>query len=148
VAPVPEPRRFPSPFEVEIPPACEGWQEMYAYHMLFGEERRAFDEGRFWFQDALHSPEPFCPFDAVWFHDAITALNQMNARVFVMPPSLGTEYRVLNGYVYISANDVTDSDELTKRGVLFARRGGHYYRRWDELFKRWVEKVEDATLEL
>ena len=40
---------------------------MYAYHTLFSEDRRSFDDGRFWFQDALHSPEPFCPFDVVWF---------------------------------------------------------------------------------
>jgi pyruvate, water dikinase len=145
MTPEPERRGFPSPFDVRIPQACEGWQEMYAYHTLFGEERRAFDEGRFWFRDALHCPEPLCPFDSVWFDDAVAASNQMNARVFVVPPSLGTEYRILNGYVYVSANDVTDGDELARRAAVFARRGGHYYRDWDELYERWVEKVEDAT---
>ena len=50
---------FPSPFEVPIPPGCEGWQEMYPYHMAFSDDRRAFDESRFWFQDGVHYAEPF-----------------------------------------------------------------------------------------
>ena len=58
---------------------------MYAYHALFSEDRRAFDEGRFWFQDALHAPEPFCPFDCVWFDYAVVALNQASTRLFVEP---------------------------------------------------------------
>jgi pyruvate,water dikinase len=134
--------------EVSIPQSCEGWEEMYAYHTLFSEGRRAFDEGRFWFQDAVHSPEPFCPFDCVWFDYAIPALNQASARLFVIPPSLGTEYRVLNGYVYLSANSVTGDETLARRAELFARRGGYYYRRWDELYERWVEKVEGVIGEL
>ena len=31
---------FPSPYEVETPPGCEGWEEMYPYHALFHEARR------------------------------------------------------------------------------------------------------------
>ena len=50
---------FPSPFEVPIPPGCEGWQEMYPYHMAFSDDRRAFDESRFWFQDGCTTPSPF-----------------------------------------------------------------------------------------
>ena len=95
---------FPSPFDVPIPPGCGGWEDMYAYHGVFSEDRRAFDEGRFWFQDAVHTPEPFCPFDSVWFDYAVAAFNQANTRLFVVPPSLGVEYRMLNGYVYASAN--------------------------------------------
>ena len=30
---------FPSPFEVAIPAGAEGWEEMYAYHTLFADER-------------------------------------------------------------------------------------------------------------
>jgi len=139
---------FASPLEVSIPSSCKGWEEMYAYHTLFSESRRAFDEDRFWFQDAVHGPEPFCPFDCVWLDYAIPALNQASARLFVIPPSLGTEYRVLNGYVYLSANSVTGDETLARRAELFARRGGYYYRRWDELYERWVEKVEGVIGEL
>jgi pyruvate,water dikinase len=144
----PERRSFPSPFEVPIPSGCEGWEDMYAYHALFSEDRRSFDEERFWFHDAIHSPEPLCPFDSVWFDYAVTALNQASARLFVVPPSLGVEYRMLNGYVYLSANSVTDEATLARRAELFTRRGGHYYEHWAELYERWVEKVERTNREL
>ena len=92
---------FPSPFEVTIPPDCEGWEEMYARHVVFGEDRRAFEESRFWFQDGLHAAEPLYPFDSLVFEYAVVALNQANSRLFVFPGSLGHECRLLNGYVYV-----------------------------------------------
>ena len=115
---------FQNPFEVTSPPDCEGWGEMYAPHVLFGEDRRAFEESRFWFQDGLHAAEPLYPFDALPFDYAVVALNQANARLFAVPPSLGTEYRLLNGYVYLSPNSVTDEATLAQRGraVRAARR--------------------------
>ena len=139
---------FPSPLEVAIPPACEAWEEMYPYHVLFSEDRGPGDESRFWFQDGLHGPEPLHPFDFLWWDSACTALNQANARLFVVPPSLGTELRVLNGYVYLSVTSVTDPDELARRAALFVPRAGFYYQRWEELYERWVRKVEGATAEL
>src|SRR5262245_36855837 len=141
-------RGFESPVDVQIPPGCEGWEEMYAYYLLFSRDRQSFDEGRFWFQDGLHAAEPIYPFDAVTFENAVVALNQANARLFVLPPSLGIECRVLNGYVYVSPSSVDDAASLARREELFARRGGHYYEHWDELYERWVEKVEAATEEL
>ncbi len=121
---------------------------MYAYHASFSEDRRAFDEDRFWFQDAVHSPEPFCPFDSVWFDYAVVAFNQASARLFAIPASLGIEYRVLNGYVYVSANAVTDEETLALRAKLFTSRGGYYYEHWAEIYERWVEKVERTNSEL
>ncbi|HEX3266825.1 MAG TPA: PEP-utilizing enzyme [Gaiellaceae bacterium] len=143
-----ESRDFESPFEVKIPPGCEGWEEMYPHHLLFGEDRRAFEESRLWFQDGMHAAEPLFPFDAMTFECGVVALNQANARLFVVPPSLGVECRVLNGYVYVSANSVTDEATLARRAELFARRGGYYYEHWDELYERWVDKVTAATTEL
>jgi pyruvate,water dikinase len=139
---------FASPFEVAIPPGCKGWEEMYAYHAVFSEDRRSLDEARFWFQNSLHCPEPLCPFDCVWLDYAVPALNQASARLFVIPPSLGGEYRMLNGYLYVSANSVTDEETLASRAALFTRRGGHYYRHWAELYERWVDKVEGTIREL
>ncbi len=80
---------FPSPFEVTIPQDCEGWEDMYARHVVFGEDRRAFEEGRFWFQDGLHAAEPLYPFDSFAFEYAVVAMNQASSRLFVAPPSLG-----------------------------------------------------------
>ena len=80
---------FPNPFDVPIPAECEGWEEMYAYHTLFAQGRRSADEERFWFRDALHCPEPFTPFESMWFDYGVPALNQATNRLFVVPPSLG-----------------------------------------------------------
>ncbi len=121
---------------------------MYAYHVPFSEDRREFDEGRFWVQLASHYAEPFYPFDAVFFDYADAALNQANSRLFAVPPSLGIEARVLNGYVYISANSVTDEAALARRAELFMRRGGYYFEHWDELYARWLEKVEQTIRDL
>jgi phosphohistidine swiveling domain-containing protein len=121
---------------------------MYPHFTSFHADRRPFEEGRFWFQEALHSPEPLYPFDTAVFLSAVVALNQASARLFAVPPSLGVEWRILNGYVYDSANSVTDDAELARRAELFGRRGGYYYEHWDELYERWLEKVEAATREL
>ena len=133
---------------MSIPDASQGWEEMYAYHSVFSDDRRALDDRRFWFQDSLHSPEPFCPFDCVWFDYAVPAFNQANTRLFVLPPSLGIEYRLLNGYVYLSPIAVTDPETLARRMELFERRGGHYYENWQTIYERWIEKVEATTREL
>jgi pyruvate,water dikinase len=142
------PRGFPSPFEIPVPPGCEGWEELYAPHVRFSDDRRDFEDGRFWFQEGLHAPEPLYPFDAIGFEWAVVAFNQTAARLFAVPSSLGVECRILNGYVYISANSVTDETTLVGRAELFGRRGGYYYEHWHELYDRWVEKVEAATVEL
>jgi pyruvate,water dikinase len=116
---------------------------MYAYHTPFSEDRRTADEKRFWFQDALHYAEPFHPFDAVTFLDyGTTAFNQASSRLFVVPSSLGAEYRFLNGYTYLSPNSVTDEQTLGRRATLFMTRGGFYFEHWDELYSRWRQKVE------
>ena len=107
---------FSSPFEVTIPSDCEGWEEMYAYHLLFDGERRDFDESRFWFQERMHAAEPLFPFDALTWGCGVLALNQASSRLFVVPPSLGVESRVINGYVYVAANSVTDEAALTPAG--------------------------------
>jgi pyruvate, water dikinase len=121
---------------------------MYSHHLLFSDDRRAFEEGRFWFQDGLHYPEPLQPFEAATVEWAVVALNQSNARLFVVPPSLGIEYRLLNGYAYFSASSVADEAAIGRRAELFARRSGYYYDHWDELYAAWRDKVELATGEL
>ncbi len=143
-----ESRGFESPFDVRVPAGCEGWEEMYPHHALFGEDRRAFEESRFWFQDGLHASEPLLPFGAALFDSSAVALNQVASRLFVQPPSRGVEYRILLGYAYVSPNSVTDEEELARRAELFDRRGGFYYEHWDELYDRWVDKVEATTTEL
>jgi pyruvate, water dikinase len=140
--------RFPNPLDVTIPPECDGWEAFYSYDMLFSEDRRAFEEGRFWFYDGLHYAEPFHPFDAVYHRYLIAGFNQGSARLFVVPPSLGLEVRILNGYVYLSGNSVTDAATIARRAELFSKRGGYYYEHWDAIDAHWREKVEAEIREL
>ena len=56
----------------------------------------------------MHYAEPHYPFDTAVFESSIMGFNQASARLFVVPSSLGIEARILNGYVYLSANSVTD----------------------------------------
>jgi len=42
------------PYEIETPPACGGWEDMYPYYARFDEERREADWQRFWFWNSMH----------------------------------------------------------------------------------------------
>ena len=57
--------RFPSPFEVETPAGCEGWEAMYPSYMRFSQARRESEESRLWFYNGMHFPEPISPFDVI-----------------------------------------------------------------------------------
>ncbi|MFQ5516168.1 MAG: PEP-utilizing enzyme [Acidimicrobiia bacterium] len=140
--------RFPSPFEVETPPGCEGWEDLYPYYYLFSEERREFEESKFWFFDGMHHPEVLYPFDTITSESWWVALGEMNSRVFIVPPALGIDQRVLNGRLYISANALTDDAVVGARVAHFMERAGYYYEHWDELYGKWKDKAEATVEEL
>ena len=133
---------FPSPHDVPIPPACGGWEQMYAGHIAFRADRREFDDNCAWFLDAVHGGQPTYPLDALSVECACASLSHASSRLFVVPQSLGFQVRILNGFVYWSPNPVSEEAELARRAELFQRRSGHYYRHWDELYSGWVERVE------
>ena len=141
-------RRFASPFDVATPPGCEGWEEMYPYYYLFSEERREFEEGKLWFQDGMHHSEPLYPFDTITSESWWVGLGQYNSRVFAVPTALGIDQRVLNGYLYISANSIDDPDVVAERVGHFRTRAGYYYENWDELYAKWEVKATDTIKEL
>ena len=116
--------RFPSPFEIATPPGAEGWEELYAYSSLFSEGRREFEDSMFWFMDGVHSPEAVPPWDATFLEYAMASLSQYNTRHYLIPPALGIDFRILNGYVYLSPVPVADPAEIEARvpGVPRARR--------------------------
>jgi pyruvate,water dikinase len=139
---------FLSPFAVKAPLDAEGWQRLYPYYYLFSEPRREFEEAKFWFFDGMHNPEPVFPFDTIMTESWWVALNQFGTRVYVIPPALGIDQRIVNGYLYISPNSITDPDLIAKRAELFARRAGHYYDNWDEIYQNWITKAEDCIARL
>ena len=133
---------FPSPYSIETPPGCEGWEEMYPYHAFFAEARREKDENRFWFWNSMHFPLPMSAFDVACIDSPYQAVGAWQNRVFAVPPAMGIDYRVVNGYIYISGNPVTDPAKIAERAEFFQRRAGYYYANWDELYARWREKVQ------
>jgi pyruvate,water dikinase len=140
--------RFPSPFEVEQPQGCVGWVSMFPYSPLFSDERRASEEQRGWFRDGMHFPEPMFPFDFVTADSPYMSLGQANSRIFLVPPALGIDHRVLYGWVYMSPNGVADPAEIGRRAEEFQQRAGYYFQNWDELYGRWQAKVEEAIREI
>ena len=136
--------RFASPFAVQTPPGAEGWETMYPYYALLSEERAEFEDGKFWFFDGMHNPEPLYPFDTIMTENWWVAASQMSTRVWPVPPAGGIDHRIINGYLYISPNAVTDPDEIARRAEQFAERAGHYYENWDEIYDQWVAKATDC----
>jgi pyruvate,water dikinase len=139
---------FPSPFSIETPPGCEGWEEMYPYYAMFDERRRDTDEPRFWFWNSMHFPVPMPAFDAICIDSPYQAVGAWQNRVFAVPPAMGIDYRIVNGYVYISGNPVTDPDQIAERADFFQKRAGHYFANWDELYGKWKEKMRALIAEL
>lgn len=139
---------FLSPYDVETPPGADGWEEMYPYYLLFDPGRRAEEEGRFWFYNGMHFPEPMPPFDMITGGSCYLAIGLYQGRVFSIPTVLGIEHRVVNGYVYITANEVNDPVEIERRLQVFLPRIGFYYENWDSLVDRWQSEVDARIAEL
>ena len=139
---------FPSPYEIETPPGCEGWEEMYPYYALFDERRRDQDENRFWFWNSMHFPVPMPAFDVLCIDSPYQAVGSWQNRVFAVPPAMGIDYRCVNGYIYISGNPVTDPAKIAERAEYFQKRAGHYYANWGELYGKWRTKMEALIAEL
>ncbi len=139
---------FPSPYEIETPAGCEGWEEMYPYYALFDERRRATDENRFWFWNSMHFPMPMPAFDVICIDSPYQAVGAWQNRVFAVPPAMGIDYRCVNGYIYISGNPVTDPAKIAERAGFFQKRAGYYFQNWSELYGKWRAKMEALIREL
>jgi pyruvate, water dikinase len=143
--------KFPSPHEAEIIPGTEGWERMYPYHYQFSTdnpERKEYEENMFWFYDGLHYPEPMYPFDIIWDEAWFLGLSQFNSRIFIVPPAMGIDHRIHNGYIYITPVPVTDAETIPKRVELFMKRAGYYYENWDKLHDNWERKMRGVIEEL
>ena len=133
----PPSRPFPLPSEIENIPGTEGWEDMYPYYT----RRKPEDDDVFWFYNSMHFPEPMPAFDAIGAEVPYTAMGANTARMFVFPATLGVEYRIINGRVYITAHAVTDPDDIARRTELFNQRAGYYFENWDELYGKWRDKM-------
>jgi pyruvate,water dikinase len=132
---------FRSPYDIETPPGAAGWESMYPPYLLFSEQTRRRDEGKLWFFDQMHNPEPVYPFDLMMPESWLVSLNQYTTRVWQLPTALGIEQRIVNGYLYLSPNEIDDPAAVAEREPVFARRARHYFENWDGIYSAWVAKA-------
>jgi pyruvate, water dikinase len=128
---------FPAPSSLKVVPGTERAQAAYPYYMQFS----AGDDARFWFYNSMHFPEPMSAFDMVTAEAAYCALGSASTRVHCLPTTLGIDYRVINGRVYIGGNAVTDPAEIARRTGEFQQRAFYYYANWERLYDQWREKM-------
>jgi len=132
-----EPKTFPVPSSLKVVKGTERAQAAYPYYMQFTKE----DDARFWFYNSMHFPEPMCAFDVTTAEAAYCALGAANTRVHSLPTTLGIDYRIINGRIYIGGNGVADPAEIARRTVQFQQRAFYYYENWERLYAQWKEKM-------
>ena len=116
-------KRFASPYDDAAPAGAEGWEELYPYYLHFREDRREFEEGAL-----LVRRHPALA-------DGLQALRHDHGRVrdpvprpvqhapLLIPPANGIDYRVHNGYVYMSpGRGAGGGDPRARAAVPGARR--------------------------
>ena len=138
---------FPRPSEIETPAGAEGWQELYSYSGVFSPERSEYEDSMFWFQDGVHWPKALLPWDAALMELAILGLSQYNTRHLLVPPANGIDFRIVNGYCYLSPVPAPEAD-IPMRAEHFTQRAGHYFMNWNELYDNWLIKIRDLVKEL
>ncbi|MBN9177580.1 MAG: hypothetical protein J0I43_09475 [Microbacterium sp.] len=138
---------FPSPYELAAPAGAEGWQDLYAYNLVFQQNRRDVEERKFWFCDSQHWPTVTKPFETIGFEFAVGCLGQYNARQLLIPTANGIEYRIHNGYVFMSPVAV-DPEHIEARVPQFMQRAGHYFQNWENLLENWHVKLKGTIAEL
>jgi len=130
-------KKFPLPSSLTVAPGTEAAQAAYPYYMQF----EPGDDQRFWFYNSMHFPEPMHVFDMITAEAAYIALGASNTRVHSLPTTLGIDYRVINGRVYIGGNGVTDPAEIGRRVEQFQQRAFYYYEHWETLYDQWKVKM-------
>ena len=138
---------FPLPSEITAPIGAEGWQELYSYSSTFSAERRDYEDSMFWFQDGVHWPKALLPWDASLMEVAIMALGQYNTRHLLVPPANGIDFRIVNGYTYLSPVPAPEAD-IPMRAEHFMARAGHYFMNWNDLYDSWLVKIRDLVKEM
>jgi pyruvate,water dikinase len=138
---------FPSPYEQDPPNGAEGWKDLYAYNLVFQDNRRETEEAKFWFCDSQHWPTVVKPFETIGFEFAVGCLGQYNSRQLLIPTANGIEYRIHNGYLFMSPVAV-DPQHIEARVPQFMQRAGHYFQNWESLLANWHTKLKDTISEL
>jgi len=138
-------KSFDSPYDLKAPAGAEGWQELYPYNLVFRDNLREKEDKKFWFCDSQHWPNVFKPFETIGVEFAVRCLGAYNTRHYIIPPANGIEFRIHNGFCYMSPVGVAP-ELIPDRVPHFLQRAGHYFQNWDSLLENWKKKVH-ATIE-
>ncbi len=139
--------KFISPYEDKAPAGAEGWQDLYPYYMLFHENLKQQEEEKFFFCDSQHWHSVFKPFDAITTEFFVRCLGAYNTRQWLIPPANGVDFKIHNGYCYMSPVGV-DPSLIADRVPQFMERAGFYFQNWNDLIAQWHEKVAKVTADM
>lgn len=137
-----------SPFEVKISKGAEGWEEMYPRQLLFSEDLREYEESKLWTYDAVHHMGVMYPFDSLIIEQEQSGFSQAGNRIMPVPTAHGTDYRILNGYVYVSPNEVKDPEMVGRRADVIVPRIQFATNNFDLYFKLWKKKMAEINKQL
>lgn len=138
-------KSFPSPYDLAAPAGSEGWQDLYPYNLVFRDNLKDKENEKFWFCDSQHWPNVFKPFETVGVEFAVRCLGAYNTRHYIIPPANGIEFRIHNGFCYMSPVGVAP-ELIPDRVPHFMERAGYYFQNWNTLLDNWKKKVL-ATIE-
>jgi pyruvate, water dikinase len=102
--------------------------------MVFQENLKATEEEKFFFCDSQHWPQVFKPFDAITVEFAVKCLGQYNTRQWLIPPANGIDFKIHNGYCYMSPVGVAP-ELIGDRVPQFLERAGYYFQNWGSLME-------------
>lgn len=140
-------QKFISPYDHKAPTGAEGWKELYPYYMVFQDNLKETEESKFFFCDSQHWPQVFKPFDAITVEFAVKCLGQYNTRQWLIPPANGIDFKIHNGYCYMSPVGVAP-ELIGERVPQFMERAGHYFMNWESLLENWHVKVKGVIDEM
>src|SRR6201987_1422671 len=120
------PKSFPVPSSLHVVKGTERAKAAYPYYMQFTKE----DDARFWFYNSMHFPEPMSAFDVTTAEAAYCALGAANTRVHSLPTTLGIDYRIINGRIYMGGNAVSKLAEITRPSEQFEKRALAFSPTW------------------
>ena len=138
---------FPSPYDLAGAAGSEGWKGLYPYNLVFQDNLREVEDAKFWFCDSQHWPNVFKPFETIGVEFAVKCLGQYNTRHYLIPPANGIEFRIHNGYCYMSPVAVP-GEQIADRVPHFMERAGYYFANWDSLLENWRTKVHTTIADL
>ncbi|MDD2820429.1 MAG: PEP-utilizing enzyme [Flavobacterium sp.] len=140
-------QKFISPYDYKAPEGAEGWKELYPYYMVFQDNLKETEESKFFFCDSQHWPQVFKPFDAITVEFAVKCLSQYNTRQWIIPPANGIDFKIHNGYCYMSPVGVAP-ELIGDRVPQFMERAGFYFQNWESLLANWHVKVKGVIDEM